>query len=178
MTILKWVSGSTTYLLTSAPACEGDDPPSLDTMLQFARSLVAQTGSSMTPPSGLLLVMATPDTGGLDAVTEARLHVLADGCVVLETWDGVMMLPVWPYGTSWDDHTSEVVLADGARVGNGDIIRSAGGGQRRGVDYADLIDVVGWGNLETCVQHASGGNLTWFMQNSSGNPTPIAEFTF
>jgi hypothetical protein len=39
ITRLTWAVGDRTYLLSSAPACDGDQPPSLDIMLQFARSL-------------------------------------------------------------------------------------------------------------------------------------------
>jgi hypothetical protein len=39
VTFLAWTVGDRSYVLSSAPACDGDQPPSLDTMLQFARSL-------------------------------------------------------------------------------------------------------------------------------------------
>jgi hypothetical protein len=39
LTGLAWTIGNRGYLLSSAPACDGDQPPSLDIMLQFARSL-------------------------------------------------------------------------------------------------------------------------------------------
>jgi hypothetical protein len=39
ITRLAWTIDNRSYLLSSAPACNGDQPPSLDIMLQFARSL-------------------------------------------------------------------------------------------------------------------------------------------
>lgn len=43
ITRLTWTTGNRSYLLSSAPACDGDQPPSLDTMLNFARSLKTAT---------------------------------------------------------------------------------------------------------------------------------------
>ena len=45
ITRLAWTVGDRSYVLSSAPACDGDQPPSLDTMLDFARSL-----DTPTPP--------------------------------------------------------------------------------------------------------------------------------
>lgn len=39
ITPLIWAVGDRSLLLSSAPSCDGDQPPSLDIMLQFARSL-------------------------------------------------------------------------------------------------------------------------------------------
>jgi hypothetical protein len=39
ITFLSWTVGDRSYVLSSAPACDGDQPPSLDTMLAFARGL-------------------------------------------------------------------------------------------------------------------------------------------
>jgi hypothetical protein len=39
ITRLAWTVGDRSYVLSSAPACDGDDPPSLDIMLAFARGL-------------------------------------------------------------------------------------------------------------------------------------------
>jgi hypothetical protein len=39
ITWLAWTVGDRSYVLSSAPACDGDTPPSLDTMLAFARGL-------------------------------------------------------------------------------------------------------------------------------------------
>jgi hypothetical protein len=39
LTRLSWTSDDRSYVLTSAPACDGDQPPSLDVMLEFARGL-------------------------------------------------------------------------------------------------------------------------------------------
>lgn len=36
---LAWTVGDQSYVLSSAPACDGDEPPSLDIMLAFARGL-------------------------------------------------------------------------------------------------------------------------------------------
>ncbi len=39
ITRLAWTVGDRSYVLSSAPACDGDEPPSLDIMLAFARGL-------------------------------------------------------------------------------------------------------------------------------------------
>ena len=43
ITRLAWTTGNRSYLLSSSPACDGDQPPSLDIMLRFARSLDTST---------------------------------------------------------------------------------------------------------------------------------------
>ena len=52
ITRLAWTIDNRSYLLSSAPACDGDQPPALDTMLQFARSLdfVPTTSSTASHP--------------------------------------------------------------------------------------------------------------------------------
>jgi hypothetical protein len=53
ITRLAWAVGARSYLLSSAPACDGDEPPSLDIMLRFARSLD-------TPPQLLDVLFESP----------------------------------------------------------------------------------------------------------------------
>lgn len=43
ITRLAWTTGNRSYILSSSPACDGDQPPSLDIMLRFARSLGTST---------------------------------------------------------------------------------------------------------------------------------------
>jgi hypothetical protein len=44
ITRLTWTIGNRSYVLSSAPACDGDRPPSIDVMIEFARSLDTSTG--------------------------------------------------------------------------------------------------------------------------------------
>jgi hypothetical protein len=77
ITRLAWTVGDRSYVLSSAPACDGDEPPSLDTVLRFARSLE-------TPTDSVVATDPTDVAPSVDALEpgEPRLVEFATHCGV------------------------------------------------------------------------------------------------
>jgi hypothetical protein len=150
-------------------------PPPATTVPPASAEEAAGTSESPDLTAGPLLVPTTPSEGGMSAVTEGRVDVLADGCLSLEQWDGQLMTPIWPYGTAWDADATEIVLPDGVRIADGDIISAGGGGLRYGDDFVDAS----WfrSDFEHCRSKLTHGDVVWVMASTPDNPAPLANFS-
>lgn len=75
---------------------------------------------------GLYLVIGSDTAaGGLESLTEAALSI-RDGCAVFTSeLSGTSFAAIWPLGTTSDG--TDVILPDGRRVTDGDLVRMAGG---------------------------------------------------
>jgi hypothetical protein len=94
--------------------------------------LVAACGGADADPvtfEGPLVVdAAAPDNGLLLYAGIHRTVALVSDCVALTDPTGGAPLGVrWPPGTTWDEASDAVVLADGRRVRIGDTIKGGGG---------------------------------------------------
>lgn len=80
----------------------------------------------------VMFVAGPPTEGGDDAAIEGPLTRDGDCLFVGDDAPGSRYAVLWPFGTSWDDQSEEVVLFDGTRIALGATL-SAGGG----FPYAD-----------------------------------------
>jgi hypothetical protein len=99
---------------------------------------------------GPLVVDAeAPDNGLLLYAEVHRKVVLVSDCVALADPTGGAPLGVrWPPGTTWDEASDAVVLADGRRVLIGDTIQ--GGGGYFGADDGQLVTARTRSMLDEC----------------------------
>jgi hypothetical protein len=115
--------------------------------------LVSGCGGTDTDPvtiEGPLIVDADAPTDGLALDAEVSGQVaLVSGCVALTDPTGAATVGVkWPPGTTWDEASDAVVLADGRRVRIGDSI--TGGGGYFGADEGRLVTSEARWMLEEC----------------------------
>lgn len=87
----------------------------------------------------VMFVPGPPAEAGEDAAIEGTLTRDGDCLYVGDEAPGSRYAVLWPFGTSWDDLSDEVVLSDGTRIALGATI-SAGGGYPYADALGDLTD--------------------------------------
>lgn len=93
----------------------------------------------------VMFVPGPPPKGGQDAAIEGTLTRDGDCLFVGDEAPGSRFAVLWPFGTSWDDQSEEVVLFDGTRIALGATLSAGGGypyadGLQRLADEDDLIE--------------------------------------
>lgn len=127
-------------LALAAAGCGQDSP---ENGAGTARSTVVDDFSGGVD-GPVMFVSGPPTEGGDGAAIEGTLTRDGDCLFVGDEVPGSRFAVLWPFGTSWDDQSDEVVLLDGTRIPIGATL-FAGGGFPSADDvgrFADDIDLI------------------------------------